>query len=186
MKTINFILESIITSFALLFGTFWIVGNVESVYLYLIVTVWVILCIIGYISAQRYEKRLESDIELLELTVDEVEKGLRKKDLIIRTRDERIEELEYGLSNQVRATDEAEKERDNLRNAITNWYGEFDITNGKLTLATETKFDDMVFAEESHPETELHICESCNVEMRETKCYYICDVCKGRKKKVVA
>ena len=162
MKLINNILELIgatfIIAIALLITLY---TQLELIYELGIIGLGTVLAIAMYILSTRYEKRLESE---LKASADMNVYWLSKKN----EAENKVKELQTDLANQVKATDEVERERDNWKNKFKQFSNAYDEP----------------FAEDSQPETQGYICPECNSSnVRETTHYVICNDCGKRKKK---
>lgn len=116
------------------------------------------LFIVVYVIYRNYEdKRLESELDRNRISSEVVNEMIDKQRL-----------LQDENKRLILALDE-----------VSNKHNIIGIPLEEPTYTTEY----IPFSEENDTTEELHIC--CDKEMRETKCFHICDVCKKRIRKVV-
>ena len=154
MKLINNILELIgatfIIAIALLITLY---TQLELIYELGIIGLGTVLAIAMYILSTRYEKRLESE---LKASADMNVYWLSKKN----EAENKVKELKNDFANQVKATDEANKERDEWKNKFKQFSNAYDEP----------------FSEDSQPETQGYICPECGKPMtRMTDKIVFCD-----------
>lgn len=179
MKAIKYIIEQIIVATIIITGGTTILYTIETWYMPLIIVCYGVLVISVYILYCNARKRLESELELAQ----ENEQGYINK---INGHILRYEELEFDFAKQVKATDEAERERDNKMKVIKSITEKYDRlvefrNSAKSTMDSLVNKEIVVkktfpFATDNDKTEEIYICPQCGSEMpRFTNKIAFCD-----------